>query len=141
MKPASELGEALRARFASEPVARLATNGPSGPHLVPIVFALADDAIVTAVDHKPKKTRRLQRLYNIERDPQVAVLTDHYEPDWSRLWWIRADGIAEILDTGLRFEAALDRLVAKYPQYRSNRPTGPVVHIRVRKWSAWEGDR
>ena len=46
-----------------ERVARLATVGPDGrPHVVPICFALDGDTLYTAVDSKPKSTRRLRRL-------------------------------------------------------------------------------
>src|SRR5579884_3748103 len=86
--------EAIR-RFATSPVARLATVGSAGrPHLVPITFALLDShTLVTAVDHKPKRTRALVRLANIEANPRVSALVDHYEADWERLWWVRADGL------------------------------------------------
>ena len=43
-------------------VARLATVDPDGrPHVVPICFALDGDTLYTAVDEKPKSTRRLIR--------------------------------------------------------------------------------
>src|SRR4051794_4921374 len=85
-----------RERFAAARVARLAT---SGPHIVPICFALDGDTIWSAVDAKPKRTRALRRLENIARDPRVSVLTDHYDDsDWSRLWWARADGTATVHD-------------------------------------------
>ena len=90
--------ETARELFASVRVARLATVDPGGrPHLVPITFALDGDAIVTAVDHKPKSTTKLRRLENIAANPEVSVLADRYEDDWSRLWWARADGTARVI--------------------------------------------
>ena len=85
-------------RFASATVARLATVGATGqPHLVPITFALVDErTLITAVDHKPKRTTRLKRLENIAANPQVSVLVDHYADDWQQLWWARADGRARV---------------------------------------------
>jgi PPOX class probable F420-dependent enzyme len=96
-----------RTRFTESPVARLATVTPGGrPHLVPVVFALvtdpqgaedaedAEDVVYTAVDAKPKTTRRLRRLANIEGNPEVSLLVDHYADDWTRLWWVRVDGVA-----------------------------------------------
>lgn len=127
--------------LASRPVARLATIGSTGPHVVPIVFAVSDDAIVTTIDHKPKQTLRLQRLVNIERNPRVSVLADHYEQDWDRLWWVRADGAAAIVAGGSRHRNAIDSLVDKYPQYRQRRPDGPVISIRVDRWSGWRASR
>ena len=89
----------LRRRINGSMVARLATVGSDGrPHIVPITFALDDDTIYFAIDFKPKKTAELQRLRNIEANPSVSVLVDHYEDDWSKLWWVRADGSARIHD-------------------------------------------
>ena len=118
-----------RERFAAARVARLAT---AGPHLVPICFALDGDTIWTAVDAKPKRTRALRRLQNIARDPRVSLLVDHYEDDWSQLWWARADGIATVHDDG---PVAL--LAARYPQYAADPPAGPFIAIAVEHWSGW----
>jgi len=128
-----------RRRFAGAEVARLATAGPDGrPHVVPIVFALAGSTIYSAVDAKPKRTRSLRRLANVEANPRVAVLADHYERDWHALWWVRADGNARVLEGGDdESRAALDLLAARYPQYRARRPAGPVLAIDVERWSGW----
>ena len=121
--------------FASVRVARLATVREDGsPHLVPIVFAVAGDVIYSAVDAKPKRTRSLRRLANIAAEPRVSVLADHYEDDWSRLWWVRADGLARAFDAS---PAALAALTARYPQYRDTPPPGPFLEITVDRWSAW----
>ena len=86
-----------RALFGEARVARLATVRPDGrPHQVPICFALEGRALLTAVDHKPKRTLALRRLANIAGNPAVSVLADRYDEDWSRLWWVRADGLARI---------------------------------------------
>jgi PPOX class probable F420-dependent enzyme len=131
-------GEARR-RFGTAAVARLATIGPAHrPHLVPITFALDGDRIYTVVDAKPKTTANLRRLRNIAADPRVTVLADHYEADWSRLWWARADGHAEVL--GLEgFAGPLELLAARYPQYRAVPPAGPLIRIQVEHWTGWEG--
>src|SRR5688500_15454960 len=87
--------ERARAVAGSARVARLATRNPSGEiDLVPVVFALlGGDRLVTAVDQKPKTTRRLQRLADVEHDPRVTVLIDHYDDaDWTALWWVRLHG-------------------------------------------------
>lgn len=119
-------------------VARLATVRPDGsPHLVPITFALEGDMIVFAVDDKPKHTRRLQRLANMAADPRVSVLFDRYHDDWSRLWWVRADGTATILQDGPAFERAISWLGHRYETYRHHPPAGPVVEIRIHHWSWW----
>src|ERR1019366_5972159 len=87
--------ENARQLLSGAQVARLATVTSAGrPHIVPVTFAVAGDYIYTAVDAKPKATANLQRLRNIRANPQVAVLADHYDDDWTALWWARAAGRA-----------------------------------------------
>ncbi len=128
----------LRDRFAGAPVAHLATVTPAGaPHLVPVTFAVAGDLVYTAVDHKPKSTQWLQRLRNIVAEPRVTLLVDRYEDDWDALWWVRADGTAEVSDDPAVRAAALALLVVKYPQYREQPPQGPLVVMTVTRWTGW----
>lgn len=135
----NELAPALRARVVAARVARLATIRPDGtPHVIPITFVLDGRSIVTAIDHKPKRTTDLQRLRNIHANPAVAVLVDHYDDDWARLWWARADGTARVVAAPDAAEA-LDLLAVKYAPYRQRRPEGPVIVVTVDRWSAWEG--
>ena len=123
----------------AERVARLATVGADGrPHVVPICFALDGDTLYTAVDEKPKSTRRLRRLTNIEANPEVEVVVDHWDEDWSRLWWVRLAGTARVVEHEAR---ALELLQAKYPQYRDAPPAGPFVVVAVdsrSEWRAWD---
>ena len=122
-------------RLATARVASLATLYPDGrPHIVPVTFALESGDVVIAVDHKPKTTRRLQRIANIAANPAVAVLTQHWDEDWHQLWWVRINGTAAVSDTD---GAAVDALVAKYEQYRTVRPEGPVIRIRIDGIAAW----
>jgi PPOX class probable F420-dependent enzyme len=125
-----------RARFARARVARLATVDESGaPHLVPIVFALDGDVLYTAVDAKPKTTTALRRLANIAQNPRVSVLVDHYEDDWTALWWVRADGTARVLDDA---ERARRLLVARYDQYVEEPPAGPAIAVEITRWRGWQ---
>ena len=121
-------------------MARLATTDPDGrPHLVPIVFVLDGDTLYSAVDRKPKRSRRLRRIENARARPDVTVLVDHYEEDWGRLWWIRLRGRARVLDDGEEHDRALALLTEKYPQYRAEPPGGPVLAVdvfEVRTWSS-----
>lgn len=130
--------DTARRMFEDARVARLATVDPEGrPHLVPVTFAVQNQRVVTAVDHKPKRSTDLRRLRNIRTNPHVSLLADHYEDDWTRLWWSRADGRAEVAEDGPDRTAALDALAAKYPQYRDRRPAGPVILVEVTHWSGW----
>ena len=128
----------MRRRIADAKVARLATVGAGGkPHVVPITFAVDGDTIYFAVDAKPKRTADLKRLRNIAANPSVSVLVDHYEDDWTRLWWVRVDGTARLLADGAQAVRATDLLAARYPQYRRARPGGPVVAISIDRISGW----
>ena len=129
----------LRHRVTAAPVARLATIRSDGsPRLVPVTFAVLGELLCFAVDEvKPKRDARLARLDDIARDPRVVLLVDHYDADWSALWWVRIDGDAAVHETGELRERALDLLAAKYPPYRTARPAGPVVVIAPRRWSGW----
>jgi PPOX class probable F420-dependent enzyme len=77
----------------------LATVHPDrGVDAVPVVFAVEANRILSPVDTvKAKSTARLQRLVNLERDPRCALLVDHYEDDWSALWWVRVHGTATVV--------------------------------------------
>ncbi len=131
----------LRHRFASSPVARLATVRPDGrPHLVPVVFVLVGDVVFTAVDAKPKKTSRLQRLVNITSEPRCSLLVDHYEDDWSKLWWVRADGEASVVEPAVASEG-FSALVERHPQYRVSAPAGPLLAVRVARWVGWTAEQ
>lgn len=131
-------------RVAAARVATLGTTTPDGrPHLVPITFALlhpgpggqADTpVIVNAVDDKPKRTTRLQRLANLATHPFATVLIHHYEEDWNRLWWVRLGGSAEVLE---RDQTGAAALIAKYPHYQERVPAGPYIRINVESISHW----
>jgi PPOX class probable F420-dependent enzyme len=124
--------------FGSAPVAVLTTVGADGaPHVVPVVFALHGDVVFTAVDAKRKSTHRLRRLANIAAEPRVSLLVDHYDDDWSQLWWVRADGVAEIHETGEAMATGYALLRAKYAQYDRVALDGPVVTVSVTKWTDW----
>lgn len=126
-----------RDRFAAARVARLATVSADGvPHLVPVTFAVRDDVVVFAVDHKPKSSVALRRLRNIAENPAVCFLADGYAEDWSRLWWARADGVARVEPPGAEPVAWL---VAKYEQYAERPPEHAVVVTDVHTWSGWAG--
>lgn len=127
-----------RGRVASARVGHLATVTPAGdPHVVPFCFVLVDDRIVSVVDAKPKSSTELRRLANIEAHGRATVLVDHYDDDWSQLWWVRIDGAARVVREGPEYDAGVDALVAKYVQYQNERPTGALVVIDAERWRSW----
>ena len=101
---------------------------------MPICFALDGDVLFTAVDEKPKRTRRLARLADIERDPRVEIVIDQYDDDWSELWWVRLRGRARVVEHD---ERALELLSAKYGQYRERPPRGPFIVVDIDERTEW----
>jgi PPOX class probable F420-dependent enzyme len=127
----------MQARLDAAPVGRLATVRPDGgPHVVPCCYARLGATIFSAVDAKPKSTRALQRLANIRARPAASLLVDHYEDDWSALWWVRVDGTAQVVE-GREPAAAYEALAAKYPAYRTTPPAGPLVALAIEVWRGW----
>ena len=129
-------------------VARLATADARGkPLVVPVCFVCGKDSIYSALDEKPKRVTasRLRRVRNILSNPQVCLLVDHYEEDWSRLAYILIEGTAKILTEktegteGTERAEALRLLREKYPQYRAMRLEGrPVIKISPQRLITWK---
>src|SRR5580698_9216593 len=93
------------------------------PHIVPVTFAVDGNYIYTAVDAKPKNetaARGLQRVRNIEAEPRVALLADHYADDWTSLWWARVD--RDRTATCCPADRAADRALPAVPRRGSARP-------------------
>lgn len=137
-----ERDEAL-ARLRSARVGRLATLTPEGtPHVVPFVFVVKEQGSATRlywmVDEKPKRSRELQRLRNIEHQPAVELVVDEYDEDWSRLWWVRARGSARVVVEADERDAALGLLREKYSQYEGKDDPGLVVAIEVDAITGWD---
>jgi PPOX class probable F420-dependent enzyme len=130
----------MRFRLVEGRVARLGTVAPDGrPHLVPCVFVLDADTIYTPIDHKPKRTRRLQRLKNLEAYPAATMLVDEYSEKWEECWWVRLRGRARILEGGDEFERARELLVARYQQYTDPAQIHPIIAIDIDEWVGWQG--
>lgn len=127
-----ELVEGLR-------VARLATIAASGqPHLVPVCYALVENEIAIAIDEKPKRDGTLARVRNIERDPRVTLLFDHYSDDWEQLAWVRLEGAASVVPWGSEWPRALERLRQRYRQYETMAlEDRPVLRIRPERIVSW----
>jgi PPOX class probable F420-dependent enzyme len=109
-----------------------------GPHLVAICFVLAGDTVYSVVDQKPKRSTRLHRLANIEADPRASLLVDYYSQDWTTLWWVRLDCTARVVTEAAERSDALQRLAAKYVQYRDLELSGAVLALDIRRWSSWQ---
>ncbi len=108
--------------------------------MVPIVFALEADTLYFAVDSKPKKTTRLARLKNIAAPtPRSRCSSITTKDDWTKLWWVRADGAARVVTDDTEAQRALDLLAKRYAQHAAERPAGPVVAIHIDRVTGWTG--
>ena len=136
-------GHGRKGRYASRVRVRRRDRGP-GP--TPRGTPQAGDELATSVSAcrgRPTTVvssgAELQRLRNLAANPDASVLVDHYEDDWSQLWWARADGVARIIRNDPERSRKLAPLRDKYPPYRDIPPAGPVVAIAVTNWSTWTG--
>jgi PPOX class probable F420-dependent enzyme len=136
------LNEDQRRFLEGRRVAHLATaDADATPHVVPVCFALHENAVYVTIDQKPKgEPRSLKRLRNIAENPAVALVVDRYDEDWSRLGWVMLRGQAQILDNGAEHDLAQDLLRSRYPQYRLMQLAElPVIAIRIERVASWGG--
>jgi PPOX class probable F420-dependent enzyme len=139
-----KLGARSQKLLAEGRIAHLATADQyARPHLVPIVFAWQDVYLFTPIDRKPKSVtdwHELRRVRNIEANGRVSVEVDEYSEDWTRLVWVRVDGVAEILTDGAAHDLGIQLLEAKYPQYE-HMPVedAPIVRVTIEHVSEWHG--
>lgn len=125
----------------------LATINPDGrPRPVPICFIVdaADPAsvrLLTPLDDKPKAVddkRVLARVRDIRARPEVSVLVERWDEDWSHLGWLRLNGQATLLEPGDVPPDAVERLRSKYPQYATHAlESSPMIAIVVERASSW----
>lgn len=132
-----ELPAWARALLDTERVARLAyADDDDRPRVLPVTFAVADGAIFSAIDDKPKRTPEPARLRYLRRRPHAALCVDRYDDDWSRLAWVQLLGPVEILDVAAA-PAGLAALTARYQAYREREPPGPVVRLEPERALHW----
>ena len=130
-----------KASVAAQRIGRLATADALGkPHVVPVCFAISDDALYITVDEKPKRAtgRPLKRLRNMLDNPSTAFVADRYDEDWTQLGWVMLRGHAEILAVGSEHDRAQTLLRERYPQYRVMRLAElPVIALRIGRVTSW----
>ena len=136
------ISSGIRAKLETARVARLASlDAKWAPHLIPICFVCNGTVFYSAIDRKPKRVapNRLARLKNIKKTPQVALLVDHYDEDWARLWYVLVRGEAELVSSPVERKRALQLLRVKYPQYRPDmlQDDAPILRITPRRITAW----
>jgi|SRR5579872_4799481 len=135
----SLLSEDERRFLAAARVAHLATaDRHARPHVVPVCFAIAGASLYVTIDEKPKRGARLKRLRNLEENPEVALVADRYDEDWTRLGWVMLRGRAEILLGGAEHDRAQALLRARYPQLAAMAIAAlPVIAVRIAQARSW----
>jgi len=104
-------------------VARLATvDQKSHPYVVPVVFVFHENSFFIPLDEKVKtvNARKLKRVKNIEKNPNVTLLIDKYQNDWKKLFFLMIHGKATVIDgknNKLMYKIH-KLLISKYPQYK-----------------------
>ena len=138
MSPMDDVDDWVDAALREARVGRLGTvDGDGDVRLVPVCFTVVDGWLVSAVDHKPKRTGQLRRLDDMRATARATMLVDHYDDDWTQLWWVRIRGRAEVHDDGPQRLAALDALRTKYVQYDEHPPTGAVWRVAMDEVRWW----
>ena len=120
-----------------ERVARLAfVDDDDRPRALPVTFALAEGAVWSAIDDKPKRAAEPARVRYLRRRPEAALCVDVYDDDWSRLAWVQLIGRVEVraVEDG---RAGLEALRAKYAPYREKAPPGPLLRLEIERALHW----
>ncbi|MEA3056256.1 MAG: hypothetical protein QOD30_1688 [Actinomycetota bacterium] len=104
-----------------------------GVDAVPVVFAAMDDGrIAVPIDTvKAKSTTRLQRIANIERDPRCVLLVDHYDDDWSQLWWVRVHAHASMTDD-------VPDALRRFPRYAAPNAVVAAILLTPTEVTGWQ---
>jgi PPOX class probable F420-dependent enzyme len=123
--------------FRVERVARLAfVDEHDRPRVLPVTFALAGDAVWSAIDEKPKRTPEPARVRRLRRRPEAALLVDVYSDDWSALAWVQLLGRVAWLSVEQGAEG-MTALAAKYAPYAERTPPGPLMRLAVERAYCW----
>jgi PPOX class probable F420-dependent enzyme len=118
-------------------VARLGyLDGEARPRVLPVTFAVADGFVWTAIDEKPKRRPVPARVEYLRRRPEASLLVDEYDDDWTRLAWVQLLGRVDIVPIDAARQA-MEALAAKYSQYASSTPPGPLLRFSVERARHW----
>jgi len=106
------------------------------PRVLPVTFAVAEGAVWSAVDDKPKRTPEPARVRYLRRRPRAALCVDRYDDDWSRLAWVQLLGRVDVLPADSARDA-MAALAAKYADYARRAPPGPLLRLTVERGLSW----
>ncbi len=123
-------------------VARLATvDQKSQPYVVPVVFVFHENSFFIPLDEKTKTVngRKLKRVKNIEKNPNVTLLIDKYQNDWKTLFFLMIHGKATVIDgkNNKLMDKVHKLLISKYPQYKKIGIGNSCIMIKPTKVTFW----
>lgn len=124
-------------------VARLATiDSEFKPHLVPVVFVFDGNHFFIPLDEKRKvaKPEKLKRIRNIQDNPNVALLIDQYDEDWTKLAFVMIQGKASVAskrEGNIQVRRAFNKLIVKYVQYQKIGVGEMCIKITPKKVASW----
>lgn len=107
------------------------------PRVLPVTYAVAEGAVWSAIDDKPKRAGEPARVRYLRRRPAAGLCVDVYDDDWSRLAWVQLVGQVSVLGLG-EGAAGLAALTEKYAPYRERRPPGPLLRLGVDRAVCWK---
>jgi len=140
---AIQLSRNEKAFIRSARVAHFATADANGqPMVIPICFVFDGKHFYSPIDEKPKRTPadQLKRVKNIRQNPDVSLVIDRYDEDWSRLAYVLIHGKARILTSGVKYRGVVGLLRRKYRQYRAMAiDTRPMIQITPKQFKSWSG--
>jgi PPOX class probable F420-dependent enzyme len=106
------------------------------PRVLPITYAVAEGAVWSAIDDKPKRSAEPARVRYLRRRPEASLCVDLYDDDWSRLAWVQLGGRVDVVGLG-EGAVGLSALAGKYAPYRERRPPGPLLRLAVERAICW----
>ncbi len=128
-------------------VARLATiDSEFKPHIVPVVFVFDCNHFFIPIDEKRKtaKPEKLKRIRNIQHNPNVALLIDQYDEDWTKLAFVMIQGKASVAskrEENIQVRQAYKKLITKYIQYQKVGVGEVCIIITPKKVASWRNSR
>jgi PPOX class probable F420-dependent enzyme len=153
MSPEAILSDAERRFLDGERRAILATTAPDGrARLVPVCYVLSDRVnsigrplIYTPIDEKPKRTDNphdMARVRDLLVLPELSLIVDRWDEDWTRLAWLRLYGSGELLEPQPHereeHAAAIAALRHRYPQYATHDlESRPIIRVAVQRVVSW----
>ena len=108
--------------------------------MIPICFVFDGTSFYSPIDEKPKSSAplNLKRVRNIKEKPQVSLVVDRYDENWTKLAYVLVFGKAQIMLRGKKHEQAVRLLRKKYLQYRSMAiDSRAMIVVKPTRWTAW----